>query len=547
MKYKQHLIALLLWAALLGACTGAPTSPTTVEPTVVSPTTVRPTAASPTDVAPTEVAPASVVPDSATPTEEAAANANSPIFGTPWTDRSVYAAGLVESQQGLLDELPGAPVYHMQLEIDGSMTRVKGHQAVHYTNTEDVALDEIYFHLFPNLLDGAIEVSNVTVDGQPVTPELEGPGDILLRVPLPQPLAPGESAVVAMDFTTTVPTDIGRNYGIFAYAEDVLALAHFYPMVAVYDAEGWATETPDVQGDVTYSDTGYYLVEVTAPAAQKLVAGGVVVDEGQTDDGRQTVTYAAGPMRDFYLAASDDYIVRSEIANGIQVNSFGPSANSDGVEMALEVALATIAKHSEWLAPYPYSELDIVTTPTAALGIEYPGIIVGTSRMYDVKADTPSGVPWGVILESTTAHEVGHQWFYSLVGNDQLNEPWLDESLTTYITYRYYLDRYGPQGGEAYLDSLRGRWDRVDDAKIPVGLPVEDYDGDEYSAIVYGRGPLFVRALADEMGLATFDAFMRDYVTSNRLGIATTADFRALAESHCACDLGPIFQEWVYK
>ncbi|MEZ4517187.1 MAG: hypothetical protein R3C44_10235 [Chloroflexota bacterium] len=82
---------------------------------------------------------------------------------------------------------------------------------------------------------------------------------------------------------------------------------------------------------------------------------------------------------------------------------------------------------------------------------------------------------------------------------------------------------------------------------IPVGLPVDEYTGDEYGAIVYGRGPVFVRALADEMGEETFNAFLQDYVVSNRLGIGTTESFRSLAETHCDCDLGPIFAEWVYE
>ncbi|MEZ4517188.1 MAG: M1 family metallopeptidase [Chloroflexota bacterium] len=382
--------------------------------------------------------------------EPTSAPVNSPIFGTPWADRSLYAAGLLESQQGLLDELPDASVYHMQLQIDETMQTVNGRQAVRYTNSETVPLDEVYFHLFPNLLGGEIQVGNVTVNGNPITPELEGPNDSLLRVPLPESLAPGGSAVIDMDFTTTVPTDIGRNYGIFAFYNNVLTLAHFYPMVAVYDDEGWAIETPDIQGDVTYSDTAYYLVEVTAPLGPQLVASGIAVED-ETAGATQTLTFAAGPMRDFYLVASPDYMVVSDTIDGVQVNSYAPVQYPDGAQMALDVAMATVADHSEWLAPYPFTELDLVATPTSALGVEYPGIIANTERMYDITKTAANGTPWSIYLESTTAHEVGHQWFYSLVGNDQLNEPWLDEALVQYATYHYYLDRYGPEGGRKFL------------------------------------------------------------------------------------------------
>jgi aminopeptidase N len=152
-----------------------------------------------------------------------------------------------------------------------------------------------------------------------------------------------------------------------------------------------------------------------------------------------------------------------------------------------------------------------------------------------------------VFLESTTAHEVAHQWFYNLVGNDQLDEPWLDEAVTSYSTYRYYVDQHGQRLADAYFSNFIDRWNRVERAEIPVGLPVADYNETEYSAIVYGRGPVFLRELEETMGRETFDAFLRDYVAQYRWDIATTAAFRALAEQHCGCDLGALFAEWVYE
>ncbi|MCK7481703.1 MAG: hypothetical protein M0C28_34445 [Candidatus Moduliflexus flocculans] len=56
-----------------------------------------------------------------------------------------------------------------------------------------------------------------------------------------------------------------------------------------------------------------------------------------------------------------------------------------------------------------------------------------TTRIYDFGGEY-RGSPVSVYMESTVAHEVGHQWFYHLVGNDQLDDPWLDESLTQFVT-----------------------------------------------------------------------------------------------------------------
>jgi aminopeptidase N len=176
---------------------------------------------------------------------------------------------------------------------------------------------------------------------------------------------------------------------------------------------------------------------------------------------------------------------------------------------------------------------------------EYPGMIAITSRIYDVDQEL-SGMPASIYMEATVAHEVGHQWFYGLVGDDQLDDPWLDVSLTQFATLQYYADEYGPNGEHGFRSSLEGRWDSVGRAKIPIGLPVAAYSEQEYGAIVYGRGPLFFIALRDKLGSGTFDAFIKEYTESLSWGIATPEFLQLLAEKHCACDLDDLFKEWVY-
>ncbi|MBP9500665.1 MAG: M1 family metallopeptidase [Candidatus Promineofilum sp.] len=464
----------------------------------------------------------------------------SPLDASP-DDRSVYASGLVTAERGVLEALPGAPVYHLEFTIADSLDALEGRQTVNYTNREDVTLEEVYFHLHPKTLGGAMAVSDVTVDGQVFEAAVE---DTVLRVPLPAPLPPGETIDIAMRFQTTVPTEIGRNYGVLAYFDDILALAHFYPMLAVYDDEGWNLTPPDIQGDLTYSDAAFYLVRVTAPAELVLVGSGVAVAE-ESDGDRQTITYALGPARDFFLAAGD-FAVTSGRVGETTINSYAPAALAEGAAAALDVASAALSDFSERVAPYPYTELDIVTTPTSALGIEYPGLIVGTLRMYDLDGATADGRPYVTNLESTTAHEVAHQWFYNLVGNDQLDEPWLDESLVSYSTYRYFLSRYGASVADSYFRRYYDRFAQASE-ELPIGLPVAAYRGGEYGAFVYGRGPVFLRTLEEFMGRDVFDAFLRDYSRRYRWQIVDTEAFRALAEEHCGCDLGPMFAEWVYE
>jgi aminopeptidase N len=325
-----------------------------------------------------------------------------------------------------------------------------------------------------------------------------------------------------------------------------MALSHFYPMVAVYDENGWNTTLPSEQGDPTYGDAALYRVTVTTDDDQVVAGSGIALNQFAAD-GRQTIELAIGPARDFYLAVSPRYEVFSRTVGETTINSYAPAEFMTGAENAADFAADALRIFNERFGPYPYTEFDIVSTPTLALGIEYPGIIALTLREYDPDERINPSIPNEVYMETTTAHEVAHQWFYNMVGNDQIQEPWLDEAVTQYATYLYYLDMYGEGAADSYKDSWNGRFVRVDNEPIPIGLPVSAYEGAEYSAIVYGRGPLFVEALAEEMGQETLDAFLADYVIQNRWDIATTESFRQLAESHCSCDLEYLFTEWVYE
>ena len=465
------------------------------------------------------------------------------IFNTPWEDRSLFKSGLVASGQSVLDELTNASVYHLEIKIADDIYHITGTEEVRYTNAETIPLNEVQLRLFPNILGGEMAVSNLEVDGQSITPKY-GLEDSLLIVPLSKPLEPNQSAVLHMNFAVTVPQSVELNYGVLAYFDEVLTLAHAYPMIAVYDNEGWNAEIPPQSGDVTYADVSFFIVKITAPKDLTLVTSGQRISSDEAEQ-VQTLSVASGPARDFYLVASPNYEEVSQTFGEVTIHSYAPTEFKKGAQMALDVASRAIEDFSAHYAPFPYTEFDIVSTPTLALGIEYPGMIAITSRIYDVDQDY-GGAPASVYMESTIAHEVGHQWFYNLVGDDQLDDPWLDESLTQFATLQYYADEYGPSGEQGFRNSLEGRWDSVGRADIPIGLPVAKYSGQEYGAIVYGRGPLFFVALREKIGTEAFDAFIKEYTQTLSWNIATPEFLQSLAEKHCACDLDNIFNEWVY-
>lgn len=459
------------------------------------------------------------------------------ILDTPWDDFSIFKDGLVASAQPALDKLTNRSVYHIELNIADNLYELTGKEDVRYTNNEDAPLTEIHFRLFPNILGGDMQISNLSVDGLSIQPRY-GLRNSLMIIPLSESLEPGKSIIIHMDFSVTVPQSVELNYGVLAYADNVLALAHAYPMIAVYNEEGWNEEIPPQSGDVAFADASFYLVRVIAPKGVTVVTSGRTISAEQAGQ-VEIWNVASGPARDFYLAASPDYEETSQTFGEITIRSFAPNYLADGSQAAVDIASRAIKVYSSRYAPYPYTELDIVSTPTLALGIEYPGAIAITSWIYEGGGENP-------YFEGTVAHEVGHQWFYNLVGDDQLDDPWLDESLTQFATLQYYSDEYGVTGEEEFRAELEGRWAYINNEKIPVGLPVADYTDAEYSAIVYGRGPLFFVALRKQMGDEAFDSFMKEYAETLSWNISTAETLQTLAEKHCACDLDALFSEWVY-
>jgi hypothetical protein len=477
---------------------------------------------------------------SSTPTPDARVPPPGVLEEYPWTDRSPFASGLAPGESDSLNGLPGATIYHADLSISADRLHLEGREEVYYTNRETEPLAEIYFHLFPDLLGGSTSVSAVRLNGQPVGAEPDGALG-LLRVAMDSPLAPGDAAVVALDFSVTVPAGGGTGYGLLAFSDDILSLSHILPMAAVYDEAGWEIEPQAPYGDLVFSDASYFIVRVSAPQSLTLAATGTEI-ERLAEGEHQQVTYAAGPARDFFLAGSDRFVAQSRTESNITLRSYAFPEFGDASLHALEVAADAMPIFERMFGDYPYSELDLVTTDMGALGMEYPGAFALALPLFDPNDTTYPPV----YLESTAVHELAHQWFFNLVGNDPLREPWLDEAMAQFATLLYFEEVYGPSGAEGFRQSLEQRWQRVGDAPIPIGLPAPLYTSQEYGAIVYGRGPLFLDALRQDMGPSVFGRFLHDYVESHRWGIATTQDFRALAQDECGCDLGSLFGEWVY-
>ena len=447
---------------------------------------------------------------------------------------------LIEDEFTDHPELYERTVYHLQLEIGEPVTEIAARARIRFTNREQETIEQIPFFLYPNLTPGGLEVHTLSVDGVAVDPELRDRGSRLLAH-LPAALEPGQSVEFVIEYDLSLPVTDEGEYGGFGYAGGVLSLAYCYPMIPAF--AGWNHPLPVPYGDFIFNEVSFYLVQVSMPDELILAAPGIELGARQAD-GRREVIYAMGPSRDLYLALSEEFVIETERIGQTEVRSFAGKDAGAASQRVLSTAVAALRSFGDRFGAYPYTTLTLVSVPFAAFGLEFPGIIINARRLYDL-SQSYGGVPSPVLLESTTAHEVAHQWFYSSVGNDQLLEPWLDEALTQYASWLYYKDRYGQSAAQGFFRSLEDRWNRVGRAEIPIGRPVHAYTPKEYGAIVYGRGPLFIDALAEHLGEEVFNNFLREYTRTFEWDIVDSGEFEAAAEAACNCRLDELFDRWV--
>ena len=139
--------------------------------------------------------------------------------------------------------------------------------------------------------------------------------------------------------------------------------------------------------------------------------------------------------------------------------------------------------------------------------------------------DGPGGMEWPELLMSRSgsiAHEVAHQWWYGIVGNDQYTEPWLDEAFATYSQKR--LD-----DGEAYgaATCVKGNpLEAYGNASLRDSMARFDRYTSQYDAI-YSGGACALWQLAAATGAGWFDGFAQALVTTYAGDVLTTDDLIA--------------------
>jgi len=451
-----------------------------------------------------------------------------------------YKQSLLPAFQGDIAPPGEIPRYRIFVSLDADALTLTGRQQVFYTNNEGSKLGEIYFRLHPNLpqFGGQMEVQRAAVGNLDTTFTYEA-GNTALKLPLTPSLLPGEGLRVELDFTVQIPRADDDAPRLFGLSQGILSLPNFYPLLAVHEAAGWHLDVAPEFSDAVFSEAALYEVSVTAPLDMVIVTSGSALDAQPNPDGTQTVYCAGGPMRDFSLMMSREFQVASATAYSTTVNSYYLPPDKSGGQAVLGHAAAALRAYSDAFGPYPFAEFDVVEAPLGNRGMEYPGLILIGSDLYRTRAEG---------REFLVVHEVGHQWWYSTVGSDAVNHPWLDEGLTEYSVYVYNQMIHSQTAADELLED---RWLIPYQVAVSKGLDAAAdqsslaFSEENYEYIVYAKGALFFHALHRAVGDQVYLAIMREYLQQYRYGIATPADFLRLAEAVSGQDLAPIYQEWV--
>ncbi len=405
---------------------------------------------------------------------------------------------------------PAQASYTVRLRAGATGHTWTGHEDVTFTNVDSIPLGpRIWLRVWSNGVMGCAHQAIFVTD---VTGGTAGPLRVkctALPVTLAAPLGPGDSATIGMDLRIEVPAINDR----FGYHGGLTLLGTALPTLAIHDDAGWHLDPFIDLGESFYSIVGSYDVALTVPAGMDTPATGVQTSSARAGT-HVTRTYEATDVRDFEWGAAA-LRQRSRIdADGTTVRVwFLPGTAEAKISAMLDIAVASMEEYSADLGTYPYPEVDVVLTAfTSFGGMDYPQLVFTNPHA------------------GTVAHELAHQWFYGIVGDDQYHAPWLDESFATYLQTLPTGENFCPKGVPSWPSSA---------ARVTNDMAYwADHPGEYY--VVYYQGSCMLQALAHKFGRGRFLQILHDYAAAHWLGISTTADFTAAVEAAAATD----FPSW---
>jgi len=502
--------------------------------------------------------------------------------------------------------------YKISVSLDDRNHSLTGSEEFVYHNNSPQALDRMYIHIWPNAyrdgnsalgkqlyddgetllkfgpdsLKGNIDGLNFTSNGKAIRWEYDKENRDIAVLYFDTPIASGGQMTISTPFTVKIPSgEISR----LGHVGQSYQITQWYPKPAVYDKNGW-NPIPYLNQGEFYSDYGTFDVSITLPENYVLGATGdcqtpseleflnnkVTETEaylknlperkkgfgGGTDPfpassmNLKTVRFTQKDVHDFAWFADKRYLVlKGSVAlphSGRAVTSwamFTPK-NARLWSKSIEYINDGTFYYSKWNGDYPYNNVTAVDgTISAGGGMEYPNItVIGNASN-------------AAELEVVIVHEVGHNWFYGILGTNERVHGWMDEGMNTLNELRYMYTKY-PQntnmsdmilGGAMHLDHLN-HYDMADVSFKMVALlgedqPIETHSADftsvNYGAVMYMKTGLVFNYLKEYLGEETFDKCMQAYYDKWKFKHPDPKDMRDVLEKESGKDLSWLFDDLI--
>lgn len=483
-----------------------------------------------------------------------------------------------------------------------------GTQALVYKNNSPDSLPFVWFHLYPNAYKdnnsvyaresmkagssrfalaskeerGYIQIDTIRVGKQNLEWSYKENDETEMKVMLPAPLKSGESIEFDIKFFIKIPHIFSR----FGHIGNHYEFVQWYPKIVVYDKKGWHPDGYHLTGEF-YGEFGTFDVEVTVPENMTVAATGNLVspeseiarldslaklgahldslrDEKQKktiknilkpiketilDSTQKTLQFHAEKVHDFAWVADARFILKRGKYRNVTINVFVlPEHEHQGKE-AVDYTFDTLENYGKHYGPYPYDQVSVVDGDVSAGGgMEYPNLTI-----------INFGVPnWIRFLEMVIMHEVGHNWFYGMLGNNEMEEAWLDEGMNSFAENRYMEEKYGregnmtnwpeylgfmPQFSDRYLQSFLYYTFAANNAELPILTPAHQFK-DNY-VLVYAKASWMMDMLKYMLGDDKFDEVMQTYFARYQYKHPKTDDFIQVAEEVSGRELDWFFDQWL--
>jgi len=381
---------------------------------------------------------------------------------------------------------------------------------------------------------GNLEVEKVVFNGESLPVVYGGEDENVLIIE--KEIMKGDSVVVEISYSLKLSNCTHR----LGYMNGKVNLGNWYPVLCVFDGGEYVADPYYSVGDPFYSECSNYVVSLSYP--QNYLIGSTGSVQTSINGEKKISKMNARAVRDFAIILGDNFVEKSTKLGNTNITYLGYEFDED-IDANLETAKRALKTYNELFGEYPYRSLTVAKTPFLFGGMEYPNLVWIADNITD-----------RVEITKVIAHEIAHQWWYGLVGNNEVAHSYIDESMAEYSTVLFFEDNdcYGYSGEqmvqdaatsyELYaevIDSIKG----TINSKInqPTTAFATEY---EYVYVVYVRGTLFLDALKDKVGEKAFVAALKRYYKKFRFKVSTRDDFLNVFSSASGDDISDFFAEW---